>query len=403
MVKTRFVIAGAGVAAVSAADTLRASGFDGRLVMIGSEADPPYNRPALSKERLRNQKSDEQLLTHPTDYYREKEIDLLLERTIQQVGVEERTLQLTDGTSLSYDALLIATGAHPRRLDVPGNELDGVYYLRSLQSCRVLSGALEKRPRVLVLGTGFIGCEVAASARALDCEVTLVGNAAPMAKVLGREIGDAYVQYHRQQGVDVRIGTFVERFEGSDRLERAVLLDGSRVACDIAVVGIGVEPSMNSARGEPIETQDGIVVDEFCRTSVPYVFAAGDVASSWNPRYATRIRVEHFFNAQLQGAAAAKNMLGGDEAYNAIPYFWSDQYAYNLQYRGYAVNWDALAIRGNTGDASFTAFYLKAGSVQAVCSVNRGKENYAARTLVGARAEPRMLQDEAIDLKEIVV
>lgn len=403
MAKATFVIAGAGVAATTAADTLRGGGFDGRLVMIGSEADPPYNRPALSKERLRNEVSDEKVLTHPMDYYAGKEIELLLERTIRQIDVAEQTVRLTDGTALSYDRLLIGTGAHPRHLEIPGNDLDGVYYLRSLQDCRALSAALEKRPRVLVLGTGFIGCEVAASARTLGCEVTLVGNGPPLVKALGREIGEAYAEYHRTRGVDLRTETFAQRFEGSARLERAVLRDDSRVECDVAVIGIGVEPSIDVVRGEPLETQDGIVVDEMCRTSAPNVFAAGDVASSWNPRYAKRIRVEHFFNAQLQGTAAAKAMLGATEAYNPIPYFWSDQYSYNLQYRGYASDWDALVVRGKIDDASFSAFYLKDGVLQAVCSVNRGKENYAGRNLIGARVEPRMLRDESIDVKGIVV
>jgi 3-phenylpropionate/trans-cinnamate dioxygenase ferredoxin reductase subunit len=401
--KATFVIAGAGVAAATAADTLRASGFDGRLIVIGREADPPYNRPTLSKQRLRNEINDEQTLSHPLDYYRGKEIELILDREMERVAVAEHVVHCFDGTTLSYDRLLIATGAHLRRLNAPGNELAGIYYLRSLQDCRQLSAVLAQRPRVLVLGTGFIGCEVAASARMLGCEVTLVGNEAPMLRALGPEIGDAYARYHRAQGVDVRIGTFAQRFEGTGRLERTLLFDGKYVESDVAVVGIGVDPSMEIVRNEPVETQDGILVDECCRTSIPNVFAAGDVALSWNPRFARRLRVEHFNNAQLQAVAAAKSMLGQTEPYNPIPSFWSDQYSYNLHYAGNATDWDSIVFRGKTDDASFSAFYLKGGVVQAVCSVNRAKENYAARRLIGARVEPRVLQDDTVDIKGVQV
>lgn len=396
-----FVIAGAGVAAAAAADTLRTSGFDGRLIVIGREPDPPYERPMLSKERLRGEIDDARTLFHPIDYYGTKGIELLLDREVRQVSVAERLIRLTDGTALSYDRLLIATGANPRHLFVPGAELAGIYYLRSLRDCHSLSETLEKRPRVLVLGTGFIGCEVAASARMLGCDVTLVGNTAPLARALGPRIADAYAQYHRAQGVTVRVGTFAQRFEGSNRLERAVLLDGSTIECDVAVVGIGVEPSLQIVDGEPIETRNGILVDEYCKTNVPHVYAAGDAARSWNPRYAERIRVEHFNNAQQQAVVAAKAMLGPTEPYNPIPSFWSDQYSYDLQYRGYAPAWDAIAFRGTVDEASFSAFYLKEGAVAAVCSVNRRKENYAARLLIGKRVGPELLQDDAIDVKQI--
>lgn len=403
MAKATFVLVGAGVGAATAADTLRSSGFDGRLVMIGREADPPYNRPALSKERLRNEIGDEQALFHPADYYRSKEIDLLLEHDVRHVNVADRTIEFAHAAPLKYDSALICTGAQLRRLNAPGADLAGVYYLRSLQDCRALNEALNQRPRVFVVGNGFIGCEVAASAKALGCEVTLAGNRAPLTHALGPEIGDLYAQYHRAQGVDVRVGTSVERFEGNDRLERAVLLDGSTVQCDVAVVGVGVAPSVEILHGESVETGDGILVDEFCRTSVRDVFAVGDVASSWNPRYGKRLRVEHFDNAQHQAVVAAKAMLGPTDPYNPIPSFWSDQYSYSLQYRGHAPDWDRLVFRGNTEEASFSAFYLKGGEVQAVCSVNRYKENSAARRLIGKQVEPRILEDDSINVKEVQV
>lgn len=401
MAKPTFAIVGAGVAAAKAADALRAEGFDGRLVMIGAEPDAPYNRPALSKERLRNELTDDQALFHPVEYYRSKDIELELERSVRHVGVAEHAITFSNGETLRYDRLLIATGAHVRRFTVPGSDFAGISYLRSLRDSAALSKALEARPRVLVLGTGFIGCEVAASARSLGCAVTLAGRSAPLAHALGTEIGEVYTQYHLDAGIDLRVGTSVERFEGAGRLERAILFDGTRVECDIAVIGIGVEPSFEVVHGEPIETGDGILVNEFCQTSVPNVFAAGDVASSWNPRYVKRLRVEHFDNAQRQAVVAAKAMLGPTDAYNPIPSFWSDQFSYSMQYRGHAPAWDSVVFRGDTQAGSFSAFYISSGILQAVCSVNRYKENAAARHLIGKHVNAETLADDQLNVQEI--
>lgn len=370
-------------------------------MMVGQEADPPYNRPTLSKERLRNEIGDERALFHPAEYYRSKEIELLLEHAIQRVNVAEHSIQLANAGALSYDRALIVTGAHVRRLNAPATDLAGIYYLRSLHDCRALSESFKQRPRVLVAGTGFIGCEVAASARSIGCDVTLVGKTPPLVNALGPEISALYTQYHRAQGVDLRTDTFVERFEGNGRLERAVLLDGSRVECDVAVIGIGVEPSLDILKDEPVELGDGVLVDEFCQTSVPDVFAAGDVASSWYPRYQKRIRVEHFDNAQHQAIVAARAMLGPTDPYDPIPSFWSDQFSYKLRYRGYAPQWESVVFRGDRDAGSFSAFYIAQGVVEAVCSVNRYAENYSSQRLIGKHAELRILQDDAIDVKEI--
>lgn len=393
-------IVGAGVGAASAADTLRENGYDGRLVMIGAEADLPYNRPELSKERLRSEVTDEQALLHPADYYHEHDIELMLEHRVQHVGLAEKVIQFADGKTLTYDSLLVATGAKVKRLNSPGGDLSGIYYLRSLRDSASLADALKSHPRVLVVGTGFIGCEVAASARKLGCEVTLAGRTPPLAHVLGDEIGDIYSGYHRSQGVDLRIGTYVERFEGHGRLERAVLFDGTVVECDIAVVGIGVEPALEILQGQPIETGDGILVNEFGQSSVPNVFAVGDVASSWNPRYGKRLRVEHFDNAQRQAVVVAKAMLGPTDPYNPIPSFWSDQFSYGLQYRGHAPSWDSIVYRGDKAGGSFSAFYMIDGALQAVCSINRYKENTAARRFIGKHIDPAVLADDSVNLKE---
>ena len=399
--KQNIVIVGAGVGAASAADTLRENGYDGRLIMIGAEADLPYNRPELSKERLRREVTDEQALLHPADYYHEHDVELMLEHRVSHVSIIEKHITFADNTTLQYDRLLLATGARVRRLNAPGGDLEGIYYLHSLHDCAALSEALKGRPRVLVVGTGFIGCEVAASARTLGCEVTLVGRTPPLAHVLGEEIGDIYSEYHRAQGIDLKIGSYVERFEGNGRLERAVLFDGTAVSCDVAVVGIGVTPALEILAGEPIRIEDGgIPVDEFGRSSVPGVFAAGDVALSWNPRYAKRLRVEHFDNAQRQAVVAAKAMLGPTDPYNPIPSFWSDQFSYSLQYRGHAPSWDSIVYRGDRVGGSFSAFYMASGILQAVCSVNRYKENTAARRFIGKQIDPGVLANDGINLKE---
>jgi 3-phenylpropionate/trans-cinnamate dioxygenase ferredoxin reductase subunit len=394
-------VLGAGVAAACAAETLRSAGFDGRLVIIGAERDLPYNRPALSKERLRGEVTDEQTLLHTADRYRELDVELALDRKVTRVDLAARRIDAQEDVSWDYDKLLVATGARPRRMD-GATALDGIYYLRSLADCRMLSDTLRQRPRVLVVGTGFIGCEVAASARALGCEVTIAGRRGPLAHVLGDEIGNIYSAYHRSHGVDVREGVSVARFDGDGKVERATLSDGSTVPCDAAIVGIGVTPVVDMLQGQAIAIDNGILVDEFCQTNLPAVFAAGDVASSWNPRFGTRIRVEHFDNAQRQAAVAAKAMLGATEPYNPIPSFWSDQFSYGLQYRGYASSWDSVVVRGKPDEASFTAFYLSNGMLLAACSINRYKENSAARKLIGKPVDPRALQDDAVDLSSLV-
>lgn len=395
-----FVVLGAGVAAASAAQTLRSSGFDGRIIVIGAEDDVPYNRPQLSKERLRGEVNDEQTFLHPRDYYGTIDVDLELGRTVDRVDVGARRIYGKDDASWNFDKLLVVTGASPRRVEAAA-DLRGVFYLRSLNDCRALHDVLRERGRVLVLGTGFIGCEVAASARALGCEVTLVGRQAPLAHVLGERLGDIYTEYHRAQGVDVRAGVNVERFDGSGKVERVALSDGSTVECDAVVVGVGVTPAVHMLQGTPIELRNGIVVDEYCQTNVPEVYAAGDVALSWNPRFAAHIRVEHFDNAQRQAVVAAKAMLGPTEPYNPIPSFWSDQFTYGLQYRGYAPAWDTVVLRGKPSEASFTAFYLSDGKLSAACSINRYKENSAARKLIGKAVDVNALQDDGVTLESL--
>lgn len=395
-----FVIVGASVAGGRAAEALRDEGFDGRIVLIGAEPDRPYERPPLSKEYLRGEMPQERVFLRPRGYYDEQRIELRLGTAVRAVDMRAKFIELEGGERIDYDKLLIATGAGLRRLNVPGGDLPGVFYLRTMPDSTALSAALTNKPRVFVVGAGFIGCEVAASARTLGCEVTMIDVRLPIAP-LGDELGRLYQQFHRERGVDVRTGVGIGEFRGAGRVEEAVTDKGDAIACDLAIVGIGVAPNVDWLAGSPVAVDNGVVADEFCRTNVPDVFAAGDVANWWHPSWGERLRIEHFDNAQHHGVAAAKSMLGRGEPYDPVPFFWTDQYDLNLQYVGFARRWDKVVMRGDPASRSFSAFYLVGDRLRACAAVNRYKDMSAARRLIraaGAVSE-RDLADESVDLK----
>ena len=377
-----YVLIGGGVTSVSAADALRSKGFDGAIVLLGDESEYPYERPPLSKSFLRSEITRPEIALRPADFYAQRAIDLRVDTAVEAINPHERRVQLKQGQQLAYDKLLVATGASPRTLKVPGAELSGIHYLRSAHDCERIKEGLAAKPRVLVIGTGFIGCEVAASVRKLGCETVLVGPTLPLEHVLGREVAELYARYHRARGIELRVGASVTEFAGSKRVEQAKLSDETTVPCETVIVGIGVEPSVSLVPSE-VQLANGIATDEYCRTSVEDIFAAGDVAASWRPHLNTRIRFEHFVNAQLQGAAAAKAMLGKLEAYDPVPYFWSDQFDLSLQYYGYAAKWDSCILRGRPEEYSFLALYLLDGRLEAVCGVNSPREFFAVKRLVG--------------------
>lgn len=397
-----YVIVGGGLTGFSAARALRAEGFSGHIVLFGEELDPPYERPPLSKERLRDEISVQRMMLRlPEDDERDA-IELQLGERVVDVDPTMQCVHTESGRTVLYDKLLIATGTELRRLNVPGHDLAGVQYLRTLRDCDALRAMLQRRPHVLVVGTGFLGCEVAASARQLGCEVTLTGPELPLAHVLGKELSQIYAGYHRGQNATVNVGVKTEAFRGAGHVEEAVFSDGSKIACDLVVVGIGVSPSVKIV-ADHVKIDNGIVTDEFCRTSVEGIFAAGDVANSWHPRLGRRARLEHFDNAQRQGEAAGKVMAGKPEAFDTVPFFFSDQYEFSLIYRGNVVSWDNVAIRGKPQEGSFSAFYLQEGRIGAVCSVNRYAESVAAQQLLGrADIDVRRLADDATQVDELV-
>jgi 3-phenylpropionate/trans-cinnamate dioxygenase ferredoxin reductase subunit len=365
------VIAGAGLAGAKAAQALREEGFDGRVVLIGAEDERPYERPPLSKEVLRGEAPREKAYVHDAAYYDEHEIELRTATSVEAVDTGAAEVVLAGGERLGYDALLLATGARPRRLTLPGADLEGVHELRTLADCDALRERLQDGARLAVIGAGWIGSEVAASARQRGVDVTVVEPlSVPLERVLGVEVGSVYRDLHAERGVRLLLGRGVAGFEGDGRVSAVRTDDGERIDCDLVVVGVGVTPRTELAQRAGIEVGDGIVVDEYLRTSRPAVFAAGDVASAHHPRWQCSIRVEHWANALHQGPAAARNMLGARVAYDRIPYFFSDQYDVGMEYSGYAPRWDEVVLRGDPAAREFIAFWLRDGRVLAGMNVN---------------------------------
>jgi 3-phenylpropionate/trans-cinnamate dioxygenase ferredoxin reductase component len=398
------VIVGASLAGAKAAETLREEGFDGRVVLIGAEADRPYERPPLSKDYLRGEVGREKVYVHDERFYAERDIELRLGRTAVSLDSSSRELALDDGERLRYDRLLLTTGAEPRRLSIPGAELDGVLYLRSVQDSDTLRQRLDRGGAVVVVGAGWIGAEVAASARQRGLEVTVLDPASvPLERVMGTEVGAIYRDIHADHGVRMLMGTGVEAFEGAGAVERVRTSDGRELECDFAVVGVGVEPRTGLAAQAGIAVDNGILVDEHCQTSAPGVFAAGDVANAHHPFYGERIRIEHWANALNQGPAAARSLLGGSAAYERLPYFFSDQYDVGMEYKGFARSWDRVVFRGDPATREFAAFWMVEDHVVAGMNVNVWDVADPIKHLIGGRAavDDRRLADPDVPLDAV--
>jgi 3-phenylpropionate/trans-cinnamate dioxygenase ferredoxin reductase component len=400
-----YVVVGANLTGGRAVEALRKEGFDGRIVLIGTEPDPPYERPPLSKEYLRGDMPREKIFIKPREWYDEQSIELRLSTTATRIDVSAQTVHVDEAEPVPYDKVLIATGGRERRISVPGNDLEGIYYLRRVGDSDRIGAELQAGRRAVVIGAGFIGAEVAATARKKELEVTVLEMAdVPLERALGREIGELYAGFHREQGVDLRTGEDLDRFEGDGRVERAVGKSGTTFDCDFVVVGVGIEPNVELAQDAGLTVDNGILVDEYCQTSDPNIYAAGDVANYYHPVLDQRLRIEHWANAQNQGAAAAKNMLGKREPYVELPWFWSDQYDLNMQLVGYASTWDEVVVRGDVSSRSFSAFYLKGSRLLATLAVNRFKDIRPSRELIKQRVplDAAQLRDESVELKSMV-
>lgn len=398
------VIVGASTAGGSAAMTLRQEGFDGPVVLIGAEPHPPYERPPLSKAYLQGHAAVEELWLQPREFWAEQEIDARFGVAVTRVDPAAQVVELADGERVSYDQLLIASGGRPRRPPIPGIDLAGVCDLRDLADADAIRRRAETTRRAVVVGLGFIGCEVAASLRGMGLEVVAVEpQAVPLAHVLGAEVGRAIADLHRAHGVELALGDAVDHFDGDGELEAVVTRDGRRLDAELAVVGLGIEPVTEFVDGDDLVIEDGVVVDDFCRTSVPGVYAAGDVARHYHPALERHVRVEHWQHALKHGAAAARAMLGVGESYRDVHWFWSDQYDTTIQSAGAPHRWDELVVRGDLAACRGSAFYLVDGRLEGVVGLNRPRDVRAAMRLIaaGARVDPGELADEGVDLREL--
>jgi 3-phenylpropionate/trans-cinnamate dioxygenase ferredoxin reductase subunit len=400
------VIVGANVAGGRAAETLRQAGFDGRIVLVGAEPDRPYERPPLSKEVLWSADHPiDKLFLQPEAFYSEQNIELRLGRRATRLNPDSRSIELDNGETITFSKLLIATGASPRRLSAPGADLEGVLYLRDLSDARRLQARLLQCQRVVVVGAGFIGAEVAASARKIGREVVALEMLpVPLERALGRVVGSLYADLHRAHGVDLRTDTAVTAFHGHRRVEEVETAPGERIECDLVVVGVGVAPEVSWLEGSSIELRNGVVVDDRCQTNLPGVFAAGDAANWWHPHLGQHIRVEHFTNAQNQGVAAAQSMLGKlDAPFAPVNYFWSDQFDVSLQYVGHASGDDSVVLRGDPTTNEWSAFYVGGERLKAALAVNRYRDITAARQLIANRTPvaPPQLADPNFDLRAL--
>jgi NADPH-dependent 2,4-dienoyl-CoA reductase/sulfur reductase-like enzyme len=402
-----FVIVGAALAGASAAEALRTEGFAGRIVLIGAEAHHPYIRPPLSKEFLAGKAELASVFVHEDAWYAENDIEFRPDTEVTAIDRSASTVTLAGGETLRYDKLLLTTGSSPRTLEIPGADLDGVHYLRTLDDSTALGALLaEGSHRVVLIGSGWISMEVAATARTLGNDVVILEHGAvPLAKAIGADLGGMFAELHRQNGVDLRPSATVERVVGENGAVTGVQVGGEVVPADLVLVAIGAVPNIRLAEDAGLEVDNGILVDESLRTSDESIFAAGDVANAYHPVVTMRLRSEHWANALNGGPAAAKAMLGQQISYDDIPYFYTDQFDLGMEYSGYGPLTEGaqLVYRGDREGREFIVFWLAEGRVVAGMNVNVWDVNEAVQGVIrrGNTVDPGRLADETVPLDSL--
>jgi NADPH-dependent 2,4-dienoyl-CoA reductase/sulfur reductase-like enzyme len=406
---TTFVIVGGGLAGAKAAEALRADGFDGELVLFGSEPERPYERPPLSKGYLLGKEDREKAFVHSAGWYDEHDVDLRSGVTVAMIDPAAHLVTF-DGGTIAYDKLLLATGASARRIDIPGAGLGNVLYLRTLPESEALRAAFTPEARVVIIGSGWIGLEAAAAARTAGCSVTIIEpQPGALYGAIGPELGGKFADLHRSHGVEFRFGESAAEFlaagPGSGRVGSVVTAGGTELPADVVVVGIGAVPNDGLARSAGLEVNNGVVTDSALRTSDPDIFAAGDVASSYVPLLGRHLRMDHWSNALNGGKAVALSMLGKQLEYNRVPYFYSDQYDLGMECAGLPSpgTYDQVVYRGDTDALEFIAFWLKEGRLVAGMNVNVWDVNDDIQGLIRSAnpLDPARLSDPAIPLPEV--
>ena len=396
------VIIGCGQAGGQAAASLRQEKYEGPITMIGQEPYIPYQRPPLSKQYLSGEQEKEKLSLRQESFYSEKEINLMLETSVLSLDPHKKELQLEKGETVTYDKLLIATGGRPRKLEVDGHTLKGIHYLRNIDDVDAIKTQMSISQNLVIVGGGYIGLEVASVAIKKGLTVSVLEmESRILERVTTEEMSAFYHQLHTDEGVNILTSTQAKAFKGSETVESVVCGD-HEIPADLVIVGIGILPNTEMAEAAGLKTNNGLVVDEHCRTSNEHIFAAGDCTNHPNPILNRRLRLESVPNAMEQGRVAASNMLGGSKSYASMPWFWSDQYEHKLQMVGFSKDSDQSIIRGDMASKSFTVFYLKDDSIIAADSVNNPKEFMASKQLVGKKASIEALADTSIELKTLI-
>jgi 3-phenylpropionate/trans-cinnamate dioxygenase ferredoxin reductase component len=402
------VIVGASLAGAKAAETLRTEGYDGPIVLVGAENELPYERPPLSKGYLQGKADRDSVYVHPREWYTESDVDLRLGVSVTGINRAAHEVTLSDGARVGYTKLLLTTGSSPRRLPVPGADLDGVLYLRSLADSDLLKATFGRASRAAVIGAGWIGLEAAAAARDAGLDVTVLEAAElPLLRVLGSEVAQVFADLHRDHGVDMRFGVSVAEISGADGRANGVrLADGHHFPADVVLIGVGIAPNTQLAEDAGLDVANGITVDAGLRTSDPDIYAAGDVASAYHPLLGKHIRVEHWANALNQPQTAARALLGQQAAYERVPYFFTDQYDLGMEYSGYVEpgGYDRVVFRGDVAGREFIAFWLgDGGRVLAGMNVNVWDVTDPIQDLVRSRrpVDEAALSDPAVPLESL--